>query len=85
MKRKWNTAETREKAPWNSAGGFKILCKRFDEAIIFVAFAENEISTSDALIFLLNINLKTGVFQTQYKVWHALPENQRILINTLYW
>ena len=55
------------KAPWNPTDGFEILCKHFDEALIFTAFAENYISTSDTLNLLLNVILKTGVFQTQHR------------------
>ena len=52
---------------WNSTDGFEILRKNFDEAIIFTAFTKNKISADDTINLLLNIIIKTGVFQIQYK------------------
>ena len=73
------------KAQWNPAEEFKILPKRFDEAIIFVAFAKNNISAGDTLTLLFDVILKTSVFQTNYKEWNNLTDNKRTLVNTLGW
>ena len=62
-----------------------MLCKRFDEAIILVTFAENDISTGNTLNIHRNVILRMGVFQTQYEEWYDLLKNERILINVLDW
>ena len=64
---------------------FKVLHKRFDEAIIVAAFAENTTSTGGTLNLFLNFILNTSVFQTQNEEWHILPVNKRNLPNVLEW
>ena len=49
-------------AAWHPADGFKILCKCFDDALIYIAFVKSSISASDALNLLLNVILKTDMF-----------------------
>lgn len=48
------------KAPRNPTGVFEILCKCFNEAIIFAAFSENNILAGYALNLLLNSIPKMG-------------------------
>ena len=73
------------KAPRNPTGVFKILCKCFNEAIIFTAFSENNILAGYALNLLLNIIPKMEVFQIQYEEWHNLPDNKTTLVNSMEW
>ena len=73
------------KAAWDPTDRFEILRKRFDDALIYTAFAESSISVSNALNLLLNVILKTGIFQVQYKEWHNLPVGERNLVNALVW
>ena len=53
------------RALWGPVDGFEVLCKRFDEAIIFAALTENSVLAADTLNLLPNAILKTSVFQTQ--------------------
>lgn len=50
------------KATWNPADGFEIICKNFDDMLIYTTFAESTISASNTLKLLLNVILKTGGF-----------------------
>ena len=71
------------KQPRNPVDGLEVLVNYFDKDIIFTAFAENDIFASNALTLLLNIILKTGVFQVQYKEWDNLSDTQHTLVNVL--
>ena len=73
------------KEPWNPADGFKILHKRFNEVIIFVAFTKNNISAGNTLNLLPNVILKTRIFQIQYGEWLNLSYNEHLLVNALEW
>jgi hypothetical protein len=62
----------------NPSEGSEVLHKHFDDRIIFAAFSDNTISAGDVLKMLLNIIIKTGVFQDHYEGWHSLPKDKNI-------
>ena len=47
---------------WNLAEGFEVLGKHLTNLITFVVFADNFITTGDALYMLPNATIKTGSF-----------------------
>ena len=55
------------------------------DAIAVVSFAEAPISPNDVLNMLLAVILATGVFQLECTEWHALPSNQRTILNAWDW
>ena len=73
------------KAPWNPQSGFQVLKARFMDAIAIASFADAPIITTDVLNMLLAVILATGVFQLEYTEWHALPANQKTLLNAWDW
>ena len=67
--------------PWNVADGWEVLKDRFDDVIAYAVFTDATISAADALNILIAVVVKTRVFQTQYKEWHALPPGNHTLSN----
>ena len=70
---------------WNPSEGFEVLRKRFDNGIICASFADNAVTAGDSLNMLMNVIIKTDVFQTQYEELHSLPKNDQTLKNALRW
>ena len=73
------------KAPWNPATGFQVMKARFMDAIAIASFADAPIIANDVLNMLLAVILATSVFQLEYTEWHALPANQKTLLNAWDW
>ena len=73
------------KAPWNPQTGFQVLKARFMDAIAVASFAKAPISPNDVLNMLLAVILATGVFQLEYTKRHALPANERTILNACDW
>ena len=58
---------------------------RFDDGMAYASFAKQAIERSDALNMLITVLVTTGLFQTQYEEWHALPEDEKNLTNAFIW
>ena len=73
------------KAPWNPQSGFQVLKARFMDAIAVTYFDEAPLSPNNVLNMLLAVILATCVFQLEYSEWHALPANERTILNAWDW
>ena len=71
--------------PWNIAYRWEVLKDQFYDRIAYAVFVDATISAADALNMLISVDVKTRVFQAQYKEWHAIPPGDRTLENTWIW
>ena len=73
------------KQPWDINQGFALLKNRIDDGMAYASFAKQAIEPSDALNMFITVLVATGLFQTQYEEWHALPEDEKNLTNAFIW
>ena len=73
------------KQPWNINQGFALLKNRMDDGMAYASFAKQTLEASDVLNMFLTVIVATGLFQTQYEEWHALPEDEKTLANAFIW
>jgi len=73
------------KTPWNPQTDFQVLKGWFMDAIAVASFTNAPITANNILNMLLAGILATGVFQLEYMEWHALPTNERTILNAWDW